>query len=120
MPHQDQSPKLGPPVDLGISAGPRLLERAPMTTSIASSFDAPTNLVTTPVITSEPSKPVNEPDNLDDDPMDEPVNTGEPDTLNKEEPSVSNERNPVKPGTPVRPRESIHPIEEPVTTPVVM
>ena len=53
MPLQDQLPKLGPPVDLGVSAG--LFERTP-TTSIAS-FDAPaipvtnkpTNLVTTPV-----------------------------------------------------------------------
>ena len=70
MPHQDQSPKLGPPVDLGVSAGPRPLERTPMTTSIAS-FDAPTipvtnkptNPVTTPVTPStlyveEPGNPV--------------------------------------------------------------
>ena len=55
MPHQDQLPKLGPPVDLGVSVG-RPLERTPTTTSIAS-FDAPaisvtnesTNPVTTPV-----------------------------------------------------------------------
>ena len=59
MPHQDQSPKLGPPIDLGVSAGPRPLERTPMTISIAS-FDAPTipvtnestNSVTTPVTSS--------------------------------------------------------------------
>ena len=55
MPHQDQSPKLGSSVDLGVSAGPRPLERTPMTTSIAS-FDASTILVTNestnPVTTS--------------------------------------------------------------------
>ena len=59
MPHQGQSSKLGPPVDLDVSAGPRPLERTPTTTSIAS-FDAPaipitnkpTNLVTTPVTPS--------------------------------------------------------------------
>ena len=59
VPLQDQLPKLGPPVDLGVSAGPRSLERTPMTTSIAS-FDAPaipvtnklTNPVTTPVTPS--------------------------------------------------------------------
>ena len=52
MPLQDQLPKLGPPVDLGVSAGPRPLERTPMTTSIAS-FDAPTIPVT-----NEPTNPV--------------------------------------------------------------
>ena len=59
VPLQDQLPKLGPPVDLGVSAGPRPLERTPMATSIAS-FDAPaipvtnkpTNPVTTPVTLS--------------------------------------------------------------------
>ena len=115
--HPD-SKKPGPPVDVDVSAGRRSLEIAPMT--IASPIDDPTNLVTTPVITSEPSKPVNEPrtpvnepDNLDDDPMDEP------DTLNEEELDASSERTPVKPGTPVRPRKSVNPVEEPITTPVM-
>ena len=92
MPLQDQLPKLGPPVDLGVSAGPRPLERTPMTTSIAS-FDAPTipvtnkptNLVTTPVTTTTSE-------------IDNPADT------------------PVKPG---RPREPVYPVKEPVTTPVM-
>ena len=94
MPLQDQSPKLGPPVDPGVSAGPRPLERTPMTTSIAS-FDAPTipatniskpmNLVKTPVTTTTSE-------------IDNPADT------------------PVKPG---RPREPVYPVKEPVTTPVM-
>ena len=119
MPHQDQSPKLGPPVDLGVSAGPRPLERTPMTTSRAS-FDASTIPVTTPVTPSTLY-------------IEEPSILKEPSILNKEEFSVSNERNLVKPGTPIRPRKPVTTTmsefdspadtpdnpEEPVTTPVI-
>ena len=100
MPHQDQSPKLGPLVDLGVSAGPRPLERTPMTISIAS-FDAPTipitNKPTNPVMTSvEPSTLyVKELSTLYVEESSELVD--EPSTRNVEEPVMT----PVVTSTPV-------------------
>src|SRR5271169_5675338 len=93
MPHQDQLPKLGPPVDLGVSAGPWPLERTP-TTSIAS-FDAPTIPVT-----NEPTNPV--------------ITPVTPSTLYVEEPSTLYAE---EPSTLYEP--STRNIEEPVTTPVM-
>jgi hypothetical protein len=102
MPHQDQSPKLGPPVDLGVSAGPCALERTPTTTSIAS-FDAPT-------IPNEPTNTVTKPVSLSTQYI-EPVE--KPGTLNVDEPSTLYE-----PSKSVH-ESSIRNVKEPVTTPVV-
>ena len=90
MPHQDQLPKLGPPVDLGVSAGPRPLERTPMTTSIAS-FDASAISVT-----NKPTNPVT------------------PSTLYIEEPNTLYVN---KSSTLYEP--STRNIKEPITTPIV-
>ena len=103
MPLQDQLPKLGPPVDLNVSAGPRPLERTPMTTTIAS-FDAPTIPVT-----NEPTNPVTTP--VAPSTLYEPI----------EEPSIT----PVMASTPVNPDDNLvisqqpDNSEEPVTTPVM-
>ena len=80
MPHQDQSPKLGPPVDLDVSAGPRPLERTSMTISIAS-FDAPAIPVT-----NEPTNPVTTPVTPSTLYVEEPSSLYEPSTRNVEEP----------------------------------
>ena len=115
MPLQDQSPKLGPPVDLGVSAGPRLLERTPMTTPIAS-FDAPTIPVT-----NEPTNPVTTPVTPSTLYVEEPSTLYELSTRNIEEPSIT----PVMASTPVNPDDNLvisqqpDNSEEPVTTPVM-
>ena len=123
MPLQDQLPKLGPPVDLNISAGPRPLERTPMTTSIAS-FDAPTipvtneptNPVTTPVTPS--TLYVEESSTLY---VNKPSTLYEPSTRNIEEPSIT----PVMASIPVNPDDNLvisqqlDNSEEPVITPVM-
>ena len=108
MPLQDQLPKLGPPVDLGVSAGPRPLERTPMTTSIAS-FDAPTIPVT-----KEPTNPAAMPVTAATRNPDNPETPVTPNTLYVEEPSTLYVN---KPSTLYEP--STRNIEEPVTTPVM-
>ena len=119
MPLQDQLPKLGPPVDLGVSAGPRPLERTPMTTTIAS-FDAPTIPVT-----NEPTNPVTTPVTPSTLYVEEPstLYVNKPSTLYEpiEEPSIT----PVMASTPVNPDDNLvisqqsDNSEEPVTTPVM-
>ena len=111
--HPD-SKKPGPPVDVDVSAGRRPLEIASMT--IVSPLDAPTIPVTTPDVmtTSKTNGDMDELDNF----VDESVNLEESDTLN-EELGISREKTPVKPGTSVRPRKPVNPVEESVTTPVM-
>lgn len=123
MPHQNQSPKLRPPVDLSVSAGLRPPESTPIKTPIASIFNAPitsitsdndepSNLVKTPIkprtpirprklvitTTSEFDNPADIPDNLEE-PITTPAIASTP-VDNLDDNLIIPQHNPENPVTP--------------------